>query len=497
MAQPATVHDLLVVGGGINGAGIARDAAGRGLATLLVEADDLASGTSSASTKLIHGGLRYLEYYEFALVRKALVEREVLLRLAPHIIWPLRFILPHDASQRPAWMLRAGLFLYDHLAGRQRLGASRALRLDRDPTGALIKPQFKRAFDYADCWVDDARLVVLNAMDARARGATVLTRTELLHAAPRDGAWEVRLRDKAEGREWTARARFLVNAGGPWAGGLLARLGRPDARDPLRLVKGSHIIVPRLAAHEQAYILQNTDRRILFIIPYEGRFSLIGTTEEAFDGDPRSVAISDDEKVYLVTSVNRYLRVPLGLSDIVWSYSGVRPLMDGEGTNATRASRDYKLMLERVAGAPMLSVLGGKITTYREMADKAVDGIVRALGCHGQRWTRDAPLPGGDMEGADFNRFFERQRTRYPWLGEATCRRLARAYGTSMDKLLEGARALADLGPAIAGDLRAAEVAYLQSEEFARTPEDILWRRSKLGLHLPADAPAKLASYMA
>jgi len=490
--------DLLVIGGGINGVGIARDAAGRGLSVMLCEQGDLASATSSASSKLIHGGLRYLEYYEFRLVREALTEREVLLENAPHIIFPMRFVLPHDRSLRPAWMIRAGLFLYDHLGGRKRLPGSHGLDLARDPAGAPLKPDYRKGFVYSDCWVDDARLVVLNALDAAARGAEIRTRTRCVSARRTGAGWEATLRDLETGAETTVAARILVNAGGPWVARIVEDTLELPKRAPLRLVKGSHIVVPRLHDGVHAYILQNNDGRVVFVIPYEGAFSLIGTTDIPFEGDPASVSITPDETRYLCDAVGRYFRAPPKPEDVVWSYSGVRPLYDDAAESASAVTRDYVLDLD--AGpdrAPLLCVYGGKITTYRRLAEHVMRDLApHAPGASGP-WTDKAPLPGGDLPGVDFPRFLAGLRDARPWLPEALAHRLARAYGTRVERVLGYAASLDDLGRDFGGGLYEREVAYLLDEEWAKTAEDILWRRTKLGLHLPREARAAFESWLA
>ncbi|MFL4975062.1 MAG: glycerol-3-phosphate dehydrogenase [Microvirga sp.] len=489
-------YDLLVIGGGINGAGIARDAAGRGLKVLLVEKDDLASATSSASSKLIHGGLRYLELYEFRLVREALAEREVLLGLAPHIARPLTFVLPHDASLRPAWMIRAGLFLYDHLARRAKLAGSRSLDLRRDPEGAALKKTYTRGFSYSDAWVDDSRLVVLNVLDAKERGAAIRTRTRFVSAEPAAGAWTATL-EPAGGPRETVSARSLVNAAGPWVDSVLRDgLGRSGPAN-LKLVKGSHIVVPRLYEGEHAYILQNPDRRIVFVIPYEGRFSLIGTTDLFFTGDPAAVAITPEETAYLCEAANRFLAASIAPADVVWSYSGVRPLYDDASGNPSAMTRDYVFDVE--AGAhrpPLLSVFGGKITTYRRLAEHALEKLRPHLGALPGPWTAGAPLPGGDMADADFDRFLADLVRERPWLPLQLARRLARAYGTRVTRLLGAAGAMADLGADLGEGLTEREVAYLIEQEWARSADDILWRRSKLGLHGGAALKARLEAWL-
>ncbi len=491
-------YDLLVVGGGINGAGIARDAAGRGLRVLLCEQHDLASHTSSASTKLIHGGLRYLEQREFRLVGKALAEREVLLRTAPHIIWPLRFVLPHQPHLRPAWLIRLGLFLYDHLdfGKRKLLPGSEGVDLRQHPAGAPLVAELAKGFVYSDGWVQDARLVVLNAIDAAGRGAEVLTRTRCESARREGGVWKATLR-LADGSAREVTARALVNAAGPWVGRFLGeavQLRRPRA---LRLVKGSHIVVPKLFEHGYAYIFQQPDQRIVFAIPYEGDFTLIGTTDVEYHGDPAEVAIDADETAYLCEAANRYFAKPIAPSDVVWSYSGVRPLLDDASGRASEVTRDYLLDLDAGDGAPLLSVFGGKITTYRKLAEEALDRLAPKLGCEAGAWTgEDAPLPGGDIADADFAGFLARFRAEYRWLPDALALRLARAYGTRAARVLGAATSLEGLGEHFGAGLTAAEVDYLVREEWARTAEDILWRRSKLGLRLDAEQRAKLEHHL-
>jgi glycerol-3-phosphate dehydrogenase len=489
--------DLLIVGGGINGTGIARDAAGRGLRVLLVEQADLASATSSASTKLIHGGLRYLEYYEFRLVREALIEREVLLANAPHIIRPLTFVLPHERSLRPAWMIRLGLFLYDHLGGRERLPASRGRNLRRDPVGAPLKPDFTKGFSYSDCWVEDARLVVLNAIDARERGARILTRTRCI-AARRVGAhWEAIIENLLTREQQTVRAHALVNAAGPWAASFIDAALGVDRRHRLRLVKGSHIVVPRLYEGDHAYILQNDDRRIVFTIPYEQRYTLIGTTDVPYEGDPAAVAIAPAEIDYLCRAVNRYFSRPVAPVDVVWTYAGVRPLYDDEAEDASAVTRDYVLELD-VAGntAPVLSIFGGKITTYRRLAEHAMEKLGGHFPQGKPAWTKSAPLPGGDIANADFARFLTACGTRWPWLPTHLLRRYARAYGTRIERILADANGINDLGLHFGDDLYGREVEYLIEQEWAMATDDILWRRSKLGLHLSPETIASLTHWL-
>jgi glycerol-3-phosphate dehydrogenase len=491
-SKPA-LCDLLIVGGGVNGCGIARDAAGRGLSVVLCEQGDLASGTSSNSTKLIHGGLRYLEYYELRLVRDSLREREVLLRLAPHVIWPLRFVLPYERGVRPAWMIRVGLFLYDHLGGRELLPATTQVDLAVDALGAPLRGGFRTGFVYSDCWVEDSRLVVLNALDAWERGADIRPRTRLIVARCGPDGWTAEVEDVATGRRAAVAARGLVNASGPWASEVLRRrLGGNGARD-LRLVKGSHIVVRRLFDHDHAYIFQNPDRRIVFAIPYEHDFTLIGTTEVEYEGDPKDARISDDEIGYLCRSANAHFRRSIEPDDVVWTYSGVRPLNDDRADTVSAASREYTLDLDRsVDGAPLLNVFGGKITTYRKLSEQAVDRLAPLLGVSRGAWTAGAPLPGGDIAGADFATFRADRARAYPWLPEPTLERYARAYGTRMDRVVGTATSLEGLGADLGGGLFEAEVDYLEANEWARSAEDVLWRRSKLGLHVPPETAARL-----
>ncbi|WP_291511205.1 glycerol-3-phosphate dehydrogenase [Acidithiobacillus sp.] len=489
--------DILVVGGGINGAGIARDAAGRGLSVALVEQDDLASHTSSASTKLIHGGLRYLEYYEFRLVREALMERERLLAIAPHIIWPLEFVLPEGPGSRSRWKIRAGLWLYDHLAPRQTLPASKPLRFGPHPAAEVLQSSYRHGFSYSDCWVEDSRLVVLNAMDAAAHGAQILTRTRLEKASAEGGRWRAQLRHRGDGHGSEISARVLVNAAGPWVGDVLHGPLGLQTDKTVRKVKGSHIIVPRLYEGEFAFILQNPDKRIVFAIPYEHRFTLIGTTDIPYEGDPASLTISAEETQYLCDSVNRYFRRAVHPEDVVRSYAGVRPLYDDHAANASAVTRDYVLDLQDDGHPPLLSVFGGKITTYRRLAEHALSLLQPVLQFADRApWTASRALPGGDLGGRTFADFAHDLGQRYPFLAPELAWRLARAYGSRAELWLRGAQSLGDLGVDFGGGLTQAEVDYLCDQEFAQEAEDILWRRSKLALHLPEESGVRLAQYL-
>jgi glycerol-3-phosphate dehydrogenase len=495
--RQAEPFDLLVVGGGINGAGIARDAAGRGLSVVLCEQGDLANYTSSASTKLIHGGLRYLEQYEFRLVREALIEREVLRRVAPHIIWPLRFILPHSPEQRPAWLIRLGLYLYDHLGGRRQQPRAARINLRRDPVGQPLKAKFHTAFAYPDCWVEDARLVVLSALDAHERGAVILTRTRCTAARRANGLWYADLTPSSGGPARLVRARALINATGPWVVRFLAE--HTDRARParVRLVKGSHIIVPRLYDHDDPYVLQHRDGRVVFVIPYETRYALIGTTEVDYRGDPADAQITHAEIVYLCDAVSRYFREALTPDRVLWTFAGVRPLYDDARSDLSAVTRDYAFDLDHMAGeAPLLSIFGGKITTYRKLAEHALARLQPLLGFAGRPWTATAPLPGGDLPGGDFEGFLQELCAAVPWLPADLARRYARAYGSRAASILDGARGLADLGVHLGDGLYEAEVEYLRRCEWAMTAADILWRRSRLGLHVGADTIARLEAWL-
>ncbi len=490
-------YDILVVGGGINGVGIARDAAGRGLKVLLCEQDDLASHTSSASSKMVHGGLRYLEYYEFGLVRKSLTEREVVLRMAPHIVWPLQLALVHDAGQRPAWMIRLGLFLYDHLGGRKLLAASSGINLKSHPAGQPINDQFTKGFVYSDCWVQDARLVVLNAMDARERGAEILTRTKCLKASRNASEWQVTLQAE-DGSQQEVCARCIVNAAGPWVTSFIDDGLQLPRKHGIRLVQGSHVIVPRLYEYEFAYLFQNTDKRVIFVIPYEQKFTLIGTTDVDYEGDPAAVEITEQEIDYLCTIVNRYFKQRLTAADVVSSFAGVRALVDDGSDDAFAITRDYRLELNTTdVKAPLLSVFGGKLTTYRNLAEHVMEKLRDVLEFKDESWTGSSPLPGGDFENADFEQFLQAFRTRHSWLPEKLAWRYARNYGTCADGIVGEAITLDDLGTNLCADLYEAEARYLVKHEWAKTADDILWRRTKLGLLVTGDDVRRLNEWLA
>ncbi|WP_163557428.1 glycerol-3-phosphate dehydrogenase [Halomonas sp. NO4] len=483
--------DLFVIGGGINGTGIANDAAGRGLSVALCEQGDLAGATSSASSKLIHGGLRYLEHREFRLVREALHEREILLAKAPHIIWPLRFLLPHRPHLRPAWMLRAGLFLYDHLGRRQQLAASRSVRFTADQG---LAPDISRGFEYADCWVDDARLVLLNALQAHQRGAEIHVRTRCVDAREVGGHWELTLEDMATGQRVVRQARTLVNAAGPWVEQVVRDRSHRRSRYAVRMIRGSHLIVPRRNLDERAFILQNTDRRIVFVLPYEDDFSLIGTTDCRHDGDPGRVTASESEIDYLLAVVNDHFRTPLTRADVLHTFAGVRPLCDDESADPTAMTRDYTLDLDD-DGVPLLSVFGGKITTYRKLAESALERLAPHLPPMSAPWTAAAPLPGGDIGTQEG--FRTALHSDYPFLSDGQVRRFARTYGSLCHHFLADAKRPDDLGEHFGAGLTRAEVDYLIDHEWARDADDILWRRTKLGLRLTPDQAERLARYIA
>ncbi len=477
--------DLLVVGGGVNGAGIACDAAGRGLSVLLCEMKDLAGATSSASSKLIHGGLRYLEYYEFRLVREALAEREVLLFKAPHIAWPMRFILPHRNTVRPRWIIRTGLFIYDNLGEHPRLPNSVGIDFRSNPAGAPLKSSIDYGFEYSDGWVDDARLVVLNAMSAASHGAQIASRTELQHAHRVDGLWEAELRDDTTGEKRTVRAHAMVNATGPWVARTLSDGLKQSRAKGVRLVKGSHIVVPRIYEGPQAFILQNDDRRVIFVIPYEEDYSLIGTTDIPVDSPSHELAISDEETLYLCDVVNRHFRHSIAPKDVIWSFAGVRPLFDDKSGDPSAVTRDYVLDLEDDNGkTPLVSIFGGKITTYRYLAEQVMEKLTPYFSAIGKPWTARVPLPGGNIPGENVDRFVEALEKAYPALEPQLLRRLARRHGTLTYSVLGDARRMGDLGAEYGPSLFEREVDYFVRYEWVRRPNDVLWRRTKCGLHM-------------
>ncbi|MEM6887958.1 MAG: glycerol-3-phosphate dehydrogenase [Pseudomonadota bacterium] len=518
MREQSEPTDLFVVGGGINGCGIARDAAGRGLSVTLAEMNDLASATSSASTKLFHGGLRYLEYFEIKLVQHALQERETLLRAMPHISWPLRFVLPYHRDmrfegatptsrilnrlmpwmkgRRPAWLIRLGLFLYDNLGGRKILPGTQTLSLQGTPEGAPLLDKFAKAYEYSDCWIEDSRLVVLNARDAEARGAEILARTKV-QSATRDGdLWQILLEDMETGQTKVRRARMLVNAGGPWVGDIIQQKVRVNSKEGVRLVRGSHIVTRQLYEHDKCYFFQGTDGRIIFAIPYETDFTLIGTTDaEHTDPDERPVC-SDEERDYLVAFVNQYMKAKITADDVVWSYSGVRPLYDDGASSATAATRDYTLKVEQNGGAPILNIFGGKITTYRKLAEDAMDKIVPFFPQAGRHWTAGVALPGGDFEVADFEKLVTQLQFEFSFLSPFWSRRLVRAYGTLAWDVLKSASNASDLGEDFGASLTAQEIRWLMQHEYALTAEDVVWRRNKLGLRLDASQIAEIDRFM-
>lgn len=493
----APILDLAIIGGGVNGCGIARDAAGRGLKVFLCEQGDLAQATSSASTKLFHGGLRYLEFYEFRLVREALIERETLLRAMPHISWPLRFVLPHHPGLRPAWLVRLGLFIYDHLGGRKILPGTRTLDLRADPAGKPLKPRFTKGFEYSDCWVEDSRLVILNARDAAARGAEIAVRTRLVAAERQNGVWRLMLEDARTGARSERIARAVVNAGGPWVDDILRARAHLETTDRIRLVRGSHIVTRKLFDHDRAYIFQNADGRIIFAIPYETDYTLIGTTDRDHGPDLRKVECTDEEADYLRAAASEYFARPIPAEDVVWRYAGVRPLYDDGAKSATAATRDYVLRVEGGgAEAPMLNVFGGKITTYRRLAEAALEKLRPFFPAMGRGWTAGAAMPGGDFPVDGAPALVGRLRARFPFLCDAWALRLVRAYGTQAAEILGEARSVEDLGVRFGWNLTEAEVRWLMRHEWARTADDVLWRRSKLGLRLTAAEAANLASWM-
>jgi glycerol-3-phosphate dehydrogenase len=483
------LYDLMIIGGGINGCGIARDAAGRGLTVLLAEKDDLAQGTSSKSTKLIHGGLRYLEYYEFRLVREALSEREVLLKNAPHLIWPLRFILPHHPELRPKWLIRLGLFIYDHLGGRKLLPPTKTIDLTINMTGKPLAAGYTQGFEYSDCWVDDARLVVLNALDAAQRGATILTQTACVGAKRVGNHWEIQLKAQHSAESFTVKAKALVNAAGPWVDHLLHDIEHlPPAQHSVRLVRGSHIIVPKLYEHDRAYIFQNRDGRIIFAIPYEQAFTLLGTTDLDHHVGLDQVQISDEEVMYICKAASEYFKQPITPQQVVSTYSGIRPLYDDGASQAQAATRDYVLKVSDVQGqAPLLNIFGGKITTYRRLAEDALHKLKPYQPQQGQAWTKLAPLPGGDFAVDQVDALVDKLLKNYSFLTPQWAHSLIRRYGTRAGQVLGDANTKADLGQDFGATLTEREVQFLRTHEWAKDAEGILWRRTKLGLHMSAN----------
>jgi glycerol-3-phosphate dehydrogenase len=486
-----TEFDLCVIGGGINGTGIARDAAGRGLSVLLIEANDLASATSSASTKLIHGGLRYLEHYEFGLVRDSLKERETLMQMAPHIIWPIIFVLPHNQDLRPALLIRLGLFLYDHLGGRKKLSASKSINFKTHKYGDALKSAYTKGFSYADCWVDDARLVILNAMDAKNNGATILTNTSCTSLHAKDGSWVIKTQDYRHNQE-TYNAKIVVNATGPWAYEFLEKTGLSNNDTPkIRLVKGSHIIVPKLFEGEHAYILQQPDKRIVFSIPYEDKYTLIGTTDVDYEDEIIAPKISEEEIDYLCEAINRSFKKSISSKHIIWAYSGVRPLIEDESKNASSVTRDYKIIEDKSNGPLLLSVFGGKITTYRVLSEKVVNLLTDK-----PAWTEGAKLPGGNIHEEDIESFIYQKQQQYPFIENKTLRRFAKTYGNQTELILKNAKDIKDLGRDFGEGVYDSEINYLIENEWALSIEDILLRRTKLGLHLKEETIQNIESYL-
>ncbi len=515
-SESGAVHDLLVIGGGINGCGIARDAVGRGLSVVLCEKGDLAGATSSASTKLFHGGLRYLEYFEFRLVREALIERETLLRAMPHISWPMRFVLPYHKDmrfdsdtptsrllglfmpwmkgRRPAWLIRLGLFLYDNLGGRKILPATATRTLNGSTEGAPLHERFVKAYEYSDCWVEDSRLVVLNARDAEARGARILTQTEVTSAQVENGLWQVTVKSGTESK--TLTARMLVNAAGPWVGDVIHGKLRLNSRENVRLVRGSHIVTRKLYDHDKCYFFQGTDGRIIFAIPYEQDFTLLGTTDAEHDDPSHMPVCSPEERDYLCTFASEYFKTPVTTDDVVWTYSGVRPLYDDGASSATAATRDYTLKVDRSSGAPVLNIFGGKITTYRRLAESALEKIGTEIPLSKGKWTAGVPLPGGDFAHDGVERLVSALQQEYSFLTPFWARRLVRAYGTEAREILGEAKSASDLGQDFGATLTEAEVLWQMSREFARNADDVLWRRTKLGLRLDAKQTSALIDWM-
>nr|WP_194245707.1 glycerol-3-phosphate dehydrogenase [Donghicola mangrovi] len=512
------IYDLFIIGGGINGCGIARDASGRGLSVALAEMGDLASATSSSSTKLFHGGLRYLEYFEVRLVREALIEREVLLKAMPHISWPMRFVLPYHQDmrfenstptsrllntfmpwmkgRRPAWLIRLGLFMYDTLGGRQILPGTTTVDLKAGPEGAPLQDRFETAYEYSDCWVEDSRLVILNARDAEARGAQIMTRTKVLSCERNGGQWHVTVQDVNSGIVRNFRAKMLVNAGGPWVGDIIHGKIRSNSTEGVRLVRGSHIVTRKLYDHDKCYFFQGTDGRIIFAIPYEQDFTLIGTTDAEHSDPSIKPVCTDKERDYLLAFASDYFKQPVTQDDIVWTYSGVRPLYDDGASSATAATRDYTLKVDAQGGAPVLNVFGGKITTYRRLAESALEHIQKHFPKVKGTWTAGVPLPGGNFAVADVDRLIADLQKEFPFLTVFWARRLIRAYGSEASEVLGHVRDAVQLGRDFGATLTEAEVRWLMEREYAQTAEDVIWRRSKLGLRMTAEQVAALDQWM-
>lgn len=495
-------YDILVIGGGINGCGIARDATGRGYKVCLAEMNDLASGTSSWSTKLIHGGLRYLEYYEFRLVREALIERETLWAMAPHIVRPLRFILPHHKGLRPAWLIRLGLFLYDYMGGRKKLPATSTVNLMTDVTGKPLKPMFSKGFEYSDCWVDDARLVVLNAVDASDAGAEIKVRTKVVSAKRVDGVWHAELENTETGKIETVEARLVVNAAGPWVDRVLNNaVGKENSKN-VRMVQGSHIIVNKMFEHDRCYIFQNDDNRIIFAIPYEQDYTLIGTTDRDYDEDPGEVKITQGEIDYLCDAASEYFKVPITEADMVWNYSGVRPLYDDGASSAQEATRDYTLKLDEGENgeASMVNIFGGKITTFRKLAESMMDIVEEQIGAKQPEWTNGASLPGGSFKAEENDTLIAKITSDYPFLNQKIATRLLHTYGMRTFRFMDGATSIEDMGEDFSGKsdagLYAREIDYLIDTEWVRDADDVLWRRSKLGIKIKGKAVTQLQAYI-
>lgn len=492
----SAISDIFVIGGGINGCGIARDAAGRGYSVRLAEMNDLASGTSSWSSKLIHGGFRYLEHYEFRLVREALNEREVLMKMAPHIISPMRFVLPHHKAMRPAWLLRLGLMLYDNMGKRELLPGTKSVDLQNSAVGSPLKSLFKKGFEYSDCWVDDARLVALNAMDAQQKGAVIETKTKVISAKQKADFWEITTENLRTGEKAQHQARLLINASGPWVDNVLGEAFEDKNPQNVRLVQGSHIVVPKIHEHDRAYIFQNADNRIVFVLPYEKDYTLIGTTDQDYQGDPSKVKITPAEIRYLCDSVSEYFETPVKEEHIVWTYSGIRPLYDDGATAAQEATRDYVLREDNYDGLKVINVFGGKITTYRKLAESMLTKIEENLGERGEAWTATSQLPGGDFASNEVDAMVNKLMSDYPFIETGLAQRFIRAYGTNSWSLMEGATKISDMGQFFGATLSEREIHYLAKHEWAECADDVLWRRSKLGLHLTQDEIQSVDAWM-